>query len=138
MRPIKFRAWDTAHKKMWSAEEMGEDQLTIAVDGSGFINVHGDDKRLSSFLKHLVPLQFTGLLDKNGKEIYEGDIVRDSVDSNAEEIVFDKTKWVRSGISWKRFMTRDGDPYTTDLWEYTARKELEVIGNIHENPELIK
>lgn len=46
-RPIKFRAWHSKHKKMFSPEEMGRDQLTIMLDGTGFINVHGGDTKLS-------------------------------------------------------------------------------------------
>lgn len=75
MREIKFRAWDKHRKKMRSAEEMGRDQMTLSPDGRGFINVH----RLleeSEYCTNLLPMQFTGLKDKNGKEIYEGDGIR--------------------------------------------------------------
>ena len=118
MRQIKFRAWDTGKKKMYSSEKMGQDQLTISVDGRGFINVHGTSTKLSTFCRHLIPEQFTGLLDKNGVEIFEGDMVM--VDS--------LYGWVTPRIVSEfglniRSMSDD---------------TFEVIGNIHENPELLE
>lgn len=135
MRPIKFRAWDTGHKKMWSAEEMGADELTINPDGRGFVNVHSASAQLSHYMPHMIPLQFTGLLDKNGKEIYDGDIVRwDHIahkeDCGTHAVIFDQGQF------------RLADPGSYPL-ENLVNFELlggfiEVVGNIHENPELLK
>ena len=73
--------------------------------------------------------QFTGLRDKNGKEIYEGDIVRDmhpfEKNRHSDEVV----EYEGGGFS----------PIAIPGWEGTPQVEyLEVIGNIHENPELLK
>lgn len=128
MRQIKFRAWDERRKKMWSADEMGQDQLTLSPDGRGFINVNGTSTRLSTYLPFLIPLQYTGLLDKGGKEIYEGDLVRFK---GLEKIVY------------------IGEVYWNDKkLHYSVQGELchcalkidekyKVIGNIYENPELL-
>lgn len=147
MREIKFRAWHKDQGKMYSATELGEDQLTLMPDGRGFANISGDKPSLSRIDNgnKMIPLQYTGLHDKNGTEVYEGDIL----------------KYTRYG--WKQL----GHPkHNTDLvttyevfWdsEYRAfrvtnknmtgsllfddsratKNEIEVIGNIYENPELL-
>ena len=126
MKEIKYRAWDTTRKKMWSPEEMGEDELTINPDGSGFVNVHGENTKLSQYMDHLIPLQFTGLKDKAGKEIYEGDVVRNNWNGSVEAI-----QDIRS-IDW---LLSDG--FLAGQENDDALLDAEIIGNIHENPELI-
>ena len=87
-------------------------------------------------------MQYTGLKDKNGEEIYEGDIVhinmgRYEASTNslgmrepAGTIEYDRiVEWIGTGLSWKGSgtMLRKG-----------AENHFKVIGNIHENPELLK
>lgn len=120
MREIKFRAWDTVKKKMFSAYEMGQDQEALLPDGRGFANISSTSTKLTQIHSHLLPLQYTGLKDKNGREIYEGDIV--------------ELAMTGFGISKKFVVEWEGNGYGTMLEDF----HREVIGNIYENPELIK
>lgn len=100
---------------MFSAEEMGADQLTLMPDGRGFINVSSDSPRLSQFAGDtMIPLLYTGILDKSGKEICEGDIVQ-----------HDDPQF-RWAIEWD-FL---------ELGQLESQPVL-IIGNIYENPELL-
>jgi len=111
MRKIKFRLWD--NKKMQDSFELDNEFDCI----SGFI---GDGELM----------QFTGLLDKNGKEIFENDIVKVSNDSFMEigKIIFSED----SG----RFGWLSSDGYFYGL--QTNDECNEVIGNIHEHKHLLK
>ena len=127
MREHKYKAWDTVKKVMYSAEELGQDQETLSADGRGFVNVHGASTRLSQFHSHLLPLEYTGLKDKNEKEIYEGDIIRSVLPGNPELVKNFVIKWEYNETS--------GDIGFNVLLRAENR---EVIGNIHENPELLE
>ena len=130
-REIKFRAWHKALKKMFEPEELGKDQLTLSVDGRGFINVNGGSAELSKFYTNMIPLQFTGLTDKNGKDIYVGDICRamagNGIEPNVEiaEIVE-----MDAYYTWCGAVMGCDELCQEDMI-------LEVIGNIYKNPELI-
>ena len=119
MRTLKFRAWDTAYKEMWLWEELLE---TTMQDEDG--------EKMLMPLKELgighIWMQYTGLKDKNGKEIYEGDIVTNTFTN-----------------SFGTRATKDVVEYDEYHWGYSPLFEprdekFEVIGNIYENPELLK
>ena len=130
MRQIKFRAWHPKHG-MFSAKQMSEDQLTLDVNGRGLVNVHSGNPRLSEFYTYMIPMQFTGLLDKNGVEIYEGDIV---VAWNVSGKNNYRTENVRQ-VRWREMSKYTG--FNIGTGPYSPRS-IEVIGNIYENPELLE
>ncbi len=132
MREIKFRAWDEGHKKMWSAHEMGVDELTINPDGRGFVNVHSSSPKLSEYYPHMIPLQSTGLKDKNGKEIYEGDIIRYTIPED-EPVKDKRIIFWREDICGFQAKTLD-----SKYMGFIQNDYIEIIGNIYESPELLK
>ena len=121
MREIKFRAWDTMTKHMiYNVFPRNSHGAVVSFDYD--INPHGT-------LIFVELMQFTGLFDKNRKEIYEGDIVR-LPNEDICEIQY-KADWDYSGflaISVTKL-------YGTESYKYWSGK---VIGNVYENPELLK
>ena len=130
----KFRAWDSAKKEMFKD--------TFAITESGQVVVVEQEFVTSTpdyiFVEHLVIMQSTGLKDKNGKEIFEGDILTDghttgdirnhptlgfyTVDESSKEGYLSDTVGIEDFEEAKEFM----------------RNSIEVIGNIYENPELLE
>lgn len=113
---IKFRAWDKEKKMMNIVDGIHFDE-----DKIWEISCHGTRWRSIRFY---ILMQSTGLHDKNVKEIFEGDVVK--YWENIGYIEFYQGSWV---INWN-----DGSLF--DL--YDNENNLEVIGNIHENRDLIK
>ena len=114
-REIKFRAWDKEAKIMRgvSGYRMNEDiqkRVYILQAGNQDIEIPFDELEL---------MQFTGLKDKNGKEIYEGDIVK--WDKVSGEVKMRNASWIFE-----------------DGWLLDIPEGVEVIGNIYENKELLK
>ena len=133
MREIKFRAWHEKQERMYSAEEMGQDQLTLMPDGRGLANISGADTKLSRVDdgRTMIPLQYTGLKDKQGKEIYEGDIVQ-TMQEDEQKAYIEQVKWSEDFLCWAVYQNNE----FAEL--YLSAGNSEVIGNIYENPELLE
>lgn len=123
MRSLKFRAWDTK-KEVWTFATLG-DLICGACEPDG-------DKPLSGAKQIWEPA--TGLKDKNGKEIYEGDILG-GVWENGFISRCEKCKQFQYHCAGIGCMACSGDVHWYEIVEDDGK--LEVIGNIHENPELL-
>jgi uncharacterized phage protein (TIGR01671 family) len=125
MREIKFRVWDKITKKYFYSGTLDNgDVLVIHLDGE--IEISSDDTyKPDDFIIE----ELTGLLDKNGREIYEGDIVSDGMWQSYGCL---------NGTHEVKFEDGGFYPFCVPKWECTMDiKGCEVIGNIHENPELL-
>lgn len=103
-----------------------------------YIPFQGEDENGNSFYSISVDVktlgQFTGLYDKNGKKVFEGDIVkRDLAYITITAIV----KWDLKYLQYT--LTAIDKKYKGEVWYLTSNSEdYEVIGNIYDNPELLK
>jgi hypothetical protein len=122
-REIKFRAWDKKKKEMIYYDNDSHDELVFNLNSGEFL-LWSDGGSYET--KDLVLLQFTGLKDKNGKEIYEGDII--AYDGKGREIVE-----FENGCFWVNL----GGELPVPLFAQMGI-EFEVIGNIYENKDLLK
>jgi len=141
MREIEFRAWTKKYKKMVCPKDVRENLIPIEKTEVGF--------RLKT---HFILMQFTGLLDKNGKKIFEGDIIL--IESEWKDVIIAETGEGPTEVSnqiipvvfqngcfgvnlehddWfdKRFYS------FREIEETSGQNEFEILGNTFENPELL-
>ena len=121
MRELKFRAWHKILKRMIVVLQI-DFTLEIIVFFDNITNDLGYIK-----FKDVDLMQFAGLQDKNGVDIYEGDIL--SIPNNNMAVV----KWKNSGFELYRY-SRIGQNLDLVHWS----RDNKVIGNIYENPELLE
>ncbi|WP_169975912.1 YopX family protein [Campylobacter sp. RM16191] len=119
MREIKFRVWDKEKKKL--TDDFYFHEFTD-------VNCFFSEGCCAFSLDDVIFMQYTGLKDKNGKEIYEGDIIKKIGDIKTYSIVFDSVLAAylmddgTGGYGLNQMLLRD----------------FEVIGNIYESPELLE
>lgn len=144
MRETKFRCWDKVHKEFLKIDEhmgcflWGDEEFAIPPDrkassGVSLVSPCQPDKgqdyfgSMSStfFGDDLILIQYTGLKDCKGVEIFEGDIVKDR---------WGRIKTIRYDEEKATYIENSGGDNEICKWY----KEYEVIGNIYSNPELLK
>lgn len=128
----KYRAWDSAKKEMFKD--------TFAITESGQVVVVEQESVASFpdyvFVEHLVIMQSTGLVDRDGKIIFEGDIVQFEDCSEASDFLYINTgiiEWCQGGFH----VTNRDSVLMEDLLDGDSL-DVTIIGNIYENRELLE
>lgn len=139
MAPLKFRAWHKIFQEMFFVSALMEDhneKLDTIRSHSALNYDHVDGGIWEVDADDCVVMQSTGLHDKNGEEIFEGDIVKwgswhvKSAMARHEKLKkINVVVWNQRKGSWQT----DHD----DVWEVGIYSDIEVIGNIWENPDLL-
>lgn len=121
MREIKFRVWHKGKKII--SEVLGIDILHKEIF---FSNGDVDYCEISDF-KYIELMQYTGLKDEYGDEIYEGDIV--ILHNSKYEVIFNSKE--------ARFVLKDAFFEMDIPFTNNNNERIEIVGNIYENPELL-
>ncbi|TWL55389.1 hypothetical protein CHCC15325_3057 [Bacillus licheniformis] len=126
MREIKFRAWNAPLKKMDYSP-----LNAVGFDGK----VYYGNADITGFFENI--MQYTGLKDKNGREIYEKDIAEESyINPMTGKKVVDRyvIEW-ENGIHKMKYI---GDQKGMDRYLWMRLDEIEVIGDVYRNPDLLE
>lgn len=127
MSRVKYRVWDKEEKKYC-------DSFAIHLDGDylGYSTTFGGYSRIPEDMKDRFVVElFIGLKDRNGIEIFEGDIVRHASNHDLKGIV----TYVGKEYIFKRIhRPKDGGVFIP----FRPKNLIEVIGNVHQNPELLE
>lgn len=135
-REVKFRAWHKIRKEMFRVTNINFD---LETQEASFVFVAGYP--YPTPMRDMEVMQFTGLLDKNGKEIYEGDVVATGFGADYTKGIVRIGMWEMSVETYETSYTL---PYygvyldrAVGLEEFLLTGQMYVLGNEYENPELL-
>ena len=141
MRELRFRVWIKDEERYY--DESDEESYMIVPNGNVTYTSESYEEDgvwfndTTSATNDVVVEQYTGLKDKNGKEIYEGDIIQEEIDFNSkmtDGVYTYVVEWDSDTLCYG--LRGNGNSIHDLLWEVNA--SVEIVGNIHENPELLE
>ena len=121
MREIKFRAWDKENEKMMKVSSLHLENKEISVKENGTFRLF----RMQDLM------QYTGIKDKNGKEIYENDLI--SCNKHKNIVVF-----FEGGCFKVKYLRNSTTTITCTLNSFLEKYKCKISGNIYEPPELLE
>ena len=121
MREIKFRAWDKENEKMMKVSSLHLENKEISVKENGTFRLF----RMQDLM------QFTGVKDKNGKEIYENDLI--SCNKYKNIVVF-----FENGCFKVKYSKNDTTNVTCTLDTFLEKYKCKISGNVYENKNLLE
>ena len=119
---LKYRAWDSWRKRMSVVDR-------IYIDTEG-VRLYDDFGEYWRDFRDIKLMQSTGLVDKNGKEIFDGDVVKMSKDVYSEPTYYEVVRHYGGGYRL------ESKQHGCELW--LRHTDCEVVGNVYENPELLE
>jgi len=143
MIEIKFRAWDKEVCRMYPQNgviasmtfDQNNECIHLGINEYEQINAEGEGSWRQYESTDFTLMQYTGLKDKNGVEIFEGDIVRYK---ETIQIDYESTEIRNVEFAGGSFYPLPVYKECEDDWYTRAISDYEIIGNIYENPELLK
>lgn len=134
MREIKFRAWDKEYNFMIEPDDIAPFNYEL-ITGNGRVmeieerhSYMGTETNFNDISDKRILMQFTGLVDKNGKEIYESDLVK-GINRITEGEMLQKVTFLNGCFMFGNWNAHE---------YFNKHKHNEVIGNIYEHPHLLE
>jgi uncharacterized phage protein (TIGR01671 family) len=153
MREFKFRAWSGSHGLMFDADNedsyisVSAEGLTLNTLEETWCSGSGEWESSEGYVEQdeAVIMQFTGLQDKNGVDIYEGDVIKTyhftSRVNGKFEYINHIVKWSEKFHGWFLLNCESMDENDGSIQFFVhlrANKDFEITGNIHSNPQLLE